>query len=46
MPTVSMITMPSSMGSIPLSRLIKVDLPEPFGPTMQVIHSLKMDIDS
>ena len=46
MPTVSITTMPSSIGSIPLSRLIKVDFPEPFGPTTQVIHSLKMDIES
>ena len=43
-PTPSINTTPSSSGSMPLSRSIRVDFPEPFGPTMQVIHSRKMDI--
>ena len=41
-----MITIPPSRGSIPLSKSIRVDFPDPFGPTMQVIHSRKMDIES
>ena len=36
-PTPSMITMPPSRGRVPLSRFIRVDFPEPLGPTMLVI---------
>ena len=36
-PTPSMITMPPSIGNTPLSRLTRVDFPEPLGPAMLVI---------
>ena len=39
-PVPSMITMPPSRGSTPVSRFTSVDFPDPFGPTMLVIPCL------
>ena len=39
----SIITIPPSRGSVPVNRFIRVDFPDPFGPTMLVIPFLGMD---
>ena len=45
-PTPSMTTIPPSRGSIPLRRLMRVDLPEPLGPTTLVIPRRLMATES
>ena len=45
-PTPSMMTMPPSRGNVPLSRLTRVDFPEPLGPTMLVMPPRGMAMES
>ncbi len=40
-----MITMPPSMGNVPLNTLISVDFPEPLGPMILVMPCLGMAMD-
>ena len=45
-PSPSTMTMPLSIGSIPLRMLISVDFPDPFGPMTHVICPRGMEIES
>ena len=45
-PTPSTMTIPLSMGSMPLRTLMSVDLPEPLGPMTQVICPFGMEMES